>query len=236
MDTATTDLSENVYTTKNGLVIHKHFLPKGEYMTTSSKKEYVFLHHTAGWHNPYNTIDAWGRDDRGRIATEFVLGGPSIRGNDTKYDGEMVQCMPRGGYGWHLGKNGNQLMHVNSVALEICNFGQLKEGKNYVNIPAHPSQVAKTEKFRGFTEWHAYSPKQLEASKKWILYIAERDNIDVRKGLIEQIKKVGAVKAFEFNEDAYYGRVKGMWTHTNTMKEKVDLSPQPALVEMLLSI
>ena len=50
-----------------------------------------------------------------------------------------------------------------------------------------------------------------------------------------EIKKVGA-KAFEFNEDAYYGRVKGMWTHTNTRRDKFDLSPQPKLIDMLLSL
>ena len=58
------------------------------------KKNIASLHHTAGWHNPYNVIKSWGGDSRGRIATEFVLGGQSVKGNDDTYDGEMVQCFP----------------------------------------------------------------------------------------------------------------------------------------------
>ena len=71
--------------------------------------------------------------------------------------------------------------------------------------------------------------------RDWILYVAERDGIDPRRGLVEEIKKHGA-KGFEWNEDAYYGRVKGLWTHTNTRKDKVDMFPQPELIDMLLSL
>jgi hypothetical protein len=67
------------------------------------------------------------------------------------------------------------------------------------------------------------------------LFIAERDNIDVRKGLVEEIKKKGAA-GFEWNENAFYGKVKGMWTHTNTRKDKSDMFPQQELIDMLLSL
>ena len=56
-----TDNSETTYQTSNGLTVHRHMLPPNEYMT-GSKPEYVFLHHTAGWHNPFRTVDHWGRD------------------------------------------------------------------------------------------------------------------------------------------------------------------------------
>ena len=232
----TTDNSERVTELPIGLVIEQYFLPKGEYLDGPTNKEYLFLHHTAGWHNPYKTIDNWGRDTRGRVATEFVLGGQSVKGNDNQYDGVLVQCMPEGAYGWHLGKNGSQHMHKHSVGIEVNNFGYIKDGKTYAGTVAHESQlVTLPEKFRGFTTWHRYSDKQIEVLKNWILYIAERDNIDVRAGLVEEIKKHGA-KGFEFNEDAYYGRIKGMWTHTNTRKDKVDMFPQPELLDMLLSL
>ena len=89
MGIATTDISEQIFKTENNLTIEKHYLPKGEYKVGPTNKEYIFLHHTAGWHNPYNCIDQWGRDDRGAVATEFVLGGPSVKGNDNKYDGKI---------------------------------------------------------------------------------------------------------------------------------------------------
>lgn len=233
MDTDNTSL---IYVTNNGLEVEKYFLPKGEYKPGPTNKEYLFLHHTAGWQNPYKCVDSWGRDSRGAIATEFVLGGQSIKGDNNKYDGKMLQCMPEGAYGWHLGKNGSQHMHTHSVGLEICNFGYIKDGKTYAGTTAHESQIVTLDKeFRGYKTWHRYSDAQIEATRKFILHIAERDGIDVRAGLVAEIKKNG-VAAFEFNEDAYYGRVKGMWTHTNTRKDKTDLFPQQELIDMLLSL
>ena len=233
---ASTDISESVNSDSDDLIIKQSFLPKDEYYPGPTNKDWVFLHHTAGWHNPYNTIKAWAGDTRGRVATEFVLGGPSVRGNDDQFDGELVQCIPTGGYGWHLGQNGSQTMHTNSVGIEVCNFGYIVNGKTYAGTIAHESQIVELPKaFRGHRLWHRYSDKQIEVLKKWILFIADRDNIDVRKGLVEEIKKNGA-GGFEWNENAYYGRVKGLWTHTNTRKDKVDMFPQPELIDMLLSL
>jgi hypothetical protein len=236
MGLATTDSSEQIYTTENGLVIEKYFLPKGEYKNGPTNKEYVFLHHTAGWHNPFRTIDHWGRDSRGAVATEFVLGGQSVKGNDFKYDGKMVQAFPEGAYGWHLGKNGSQHMHTHSVGIEVNNFGYIVNGKTYAGTRVEESQIVTLkESFRGHKTWHKYSDKQIEAIRLWLLWIAERDNIDVREGLPSLIKEKGA-KAFDFNPDAYYGKVKGTWTHTNTRKDKFDMFPQEELLEMLITL
>jgi peptidoglycan hydrolase-like protein with peptidoglycan-binding domain len=232
----TTDNSERVIELPDGLIIEEYLLPKGEYLEGPTNKEYLFLHHTAGWHNPYKTVDNWGRDTRGRVATEFVMGGPSVKGNDETHDGRLLQCIPEGGYGWHLGKNGSQYMHTHSVGIEVCNFGWIKDGKTYAGTSVHESQIVTLpESFRGHKTWHRYSDKQIDVLKKWILYIAERDNIQVTDGLVQEIKKNGA-KGFEFNQDAYDGKIKGMWTHTNTRKDKVDMFPQPELIDMLLSL
>jgi len=236
MGLATTDSSEQIYTTENGLVIEKYFLPKGEYKNGPTNKEYAFLHHTAGWHNPFRTIDHWGRDSRGAVATEFVLGGQSVKGNDNKYDGKMVQAFPEGAYGWHLGKNGSQHMHTHSVAIEVNNFGYIVNGKTYAGTRVDESQIVTLkEPFKGHKTWHKYSDKQIEAIRLWLLWIAERDNIDVREGLPSLIKEKGA-KAFDFNPDAYYGKIKGTWTHTNTRKDKFDMFPQEELLEMLITL
>ena len=236
MGLATTDDSEKTYETETGLTINRYYLPEGEYKVGPTQKEYCFLHHTAGWHNPYKVIDGWSRDSRGAVATEFVLGGQSVRGNDDSYDGVMLQAFPEGGYGWHLGKNGSQHMHTHSVAIEVCNFGWVKDGKTYAGTRVDDSQlVILKEPFRGYRMWHRYSDTQIEALRKWILWIGERDGIDIRKGLPELIKQKGAA-AFEFNHSVFYGREKGLWTHTNTRRDKVDMFPQPELMDMLISL
>jgi hypothetical protein len=224
------------YTSPNGLEVVEYFMPKDEYLSGPIKPEWLFLHHTAGWHNPFNTIKSWDSDKIGKIATEFVLGGPSCKGDDVQYDGVLVQAFPKGSWGYHLGKNGSQTMHKNSVGIEVCNFGYVVDGKTYAGAKVAESEIVKLSKpFRGHTLWHRYSDKQIEVLKKWILWIAERDGIDVRSGLPELIKKKGA-DAFEFNDDAYYGKIKGLWTHTNTRKDKVDMFPQQELLDMLVSL
>jgi hypothetical protein len=234
MGLATTDNTES-RPTPGSLNIKKQFLPKGEYLAGPTKKDWAFLHHTAGWDNPYNTISSWGRDTRGAIATEFVLGGPKITDGSTTWDGELVQAFPTGGYGWHLG-TGNNVMHRNSVGIEVCNFGWLKDGKTYVNTVAHESQIVTLAKpFRGYKTWHRYSDKQIAVLKDWILFIAERDNIDVRKGLPELIKSKG-VDAFDFFDIKYVTNNPGLWSHTNVRKDKVDMFPQQELIDMLLSL
>lgn len=232
-----TDIAEQYYTTSFNQIIHRHFLPKGEYIEGPVTNDYVFIHHTAGWNNPYKTIDSWGRDSRGRVATEFVLGGQNIRNNDDEYDGVMVQAFPEGGQGWHLGKTGSGFMNRHSVGIEINNFGYIKDGKTYAGTTAHEDQICKLkEPFKGYIEWHNYSPAQIEALDLWLRYIAERDSIDIRVGLVQWIKKYGPTKAFEFQEDAYYGKVKGLLTHTNVRRDKFDCYPHPDLIDMLLSL
>jgi len=129
-------------------------------------------------------------------------------------------------------------MNRQSVGIELCNFGYLtSELKTYAGQKAHESQVCKLkEPFKGYSNWHNYSDKQIEELEKWLRYVAERDNIDLRVGLVQWIKKYGPTKAFEFQEDAYRGEVKGLLTHTNVRRDKFDCYPHPKLVEMLLKL
>lgn len=236
MGLATTDLQEQKPAPTAGILeIKRQFLPKGEYLVGPTKKDWLFLHHTAGWENPYNVITSWAKDSRGTIATEFVLGGPKITNGDTRWDGELVQAFPTGGYGWHLG-TGNNVMHRNSVGIEVCNFGWIKDGKTYVNTTAEPTQVVTLSKaFRGHKTWHRYSDKQIQVLKDWILFIANRDNIDVRKGLPELIRQKGA-DAFDVFDIKMCEKTPGLWSHTNVRRDKVDMFPQQELIDMLLSL
>jgi lysozyme family protein len=100
--------------TETNQYFEKKYLDKDEYFAGPTKKQWIFIHHTAGWHNPYNVVSDWNNDTRGKIATEFVIGGQSIKADDEKYDGTIVQSMPQGSYAWHLGI-GNCALHYNSV-------------------------------------------------------------------------------------------------------------------------
>jgi hypothetical protein len=229
-----TDNSENGEI-QSALEILKYHMPKGTYFEGPVKKQWIFLHHTAGWDNPYQVADMWARDNRGNVATEFILGGQSVKNGSTKYDGELIQCFPDGGYGWHTG-TGNSVMHRNSIGIEVCCMGQIVNGKTYVNTPADPSQVVKLAKpFRGYQYWHRYSDEQIRVLKNWILYCSNKYNIDPRVGLVEWVKEKGA-DGFDVLDLAKANSTPGMYSHTNVMKGKVDMFPQQELIDMLLSL
>jgi hypothetical protein len=229
-----TDNAENLEVEK-ALEIKKHYMTPGTYFAGPVPKQWIFLHHTAGWENPYQVADMWARDDRGNVATEFILGGQSVKDGSTKYDGELIQCFPEGGYGWHTG-TGNSVMHRNSVAIEVCCMGQIVNGKTYVNTPANPDQIVKLAKpFRGFQFWHKYSDAQITALKQWILFVAEKYGIDPRVGLVEYVRAKGA-DGFDVFDPARAEKVPGMYSHTNVLRGKVDMFPQQELIDMLLSL
>lgn len=218
------------------LKIEKFYISEDEYLEGQDKPEYIFLHHTSGWHNPFKTVRGWDNDQRGRIGTEFVIGGQSIKGDDLEQDGIVVQAFPPGCWAYHLGRNGSSYMHKNSVGIELCNFGYIKTGKTWAGTTAHPSQIVELKKpFRGYRFWQKYSDKQLEELKKLLIFIGDRDNIDIREGLPSLIRQHG-IQAFDFNKDAFNGEIRGILSHTNTRKDKTDVFPQQELIDMLLSL
>ena len=232
------DSDPNVYVTPNGMVVNRYYLPSNEYVHERYDNEYAFLHHTAGRENPYRVVDSWGRDDRGRVGTEFVLGGISHTTGNTAYNGEMIQAFPEGNFAYHLGAVGSSKMRKASVGLEICSMGYLNSDyRTYVDSKCLISQACKlAEPFKNRVFWNKYSNKQLEQIEKWIEYIGERDEIDMRVGLQQWILKYGPTKAFGFHQDAYDGKVKGLLTHTNVRKDKYDCYPDPGLVDVIMSI
>ena len=129
-------------------------------------------------------------------------------------------------------------MNRHSVGLEICSMGYLTHSnKTYVNSLCQENQVITLEEsFNGYNKWHSYSDAQIKATEKWIKYVGERDQIDIRLGLKQLIQKHGPIKGFGFNLDAHLGKVKGLLTHTNVRKDKSDCYPHPDLVDMILSL
>ena len=233
---------ESEYTTKDGLTIDRQYLDKDEYVRDYGKIEPLgfFIHHTAGWDNPYNTVSNWNRDKRGRVATQYCIGGTNVKGKEAKYDGVVVECFPNNYLGWHLGKVGNFQISKMSGGVELNNFGYLKKKGDkyytYVNTEVESQFVCDLGyKFRGHQYWHAYSDKQIESLRLLILHLRDiYPKMDLVNGLPKLLKDgVAPADAFEFNSDAYNAKQFGLWTHTNVRKDKFDCFPQPELVEML---
>jgi N-acetyl-anhydromuramyl-L-alanine amidase AmpD len=227
--------------------------PVGEQRQT--KKRWIFLHHTRGWENPYRVIDGWAATPLRKVATEFVIGGQNIENTPSAHDGRIVQALPTGTWAWHLGI-GNNAMHRESIGIELCSFGELTKGlivknengrKRIVNLDpsriytftgrvVHPQQVSQlNETFRNFDYYHRYSERQIQALKQLLHFIAQRDNIDIRAGLPELIRRDGA-KAFDKLDRQMCNNRPGIWSHTNLISYKLDTHPQPELIQMLTEL
>lgn len=235
---------QSEYTTEDGLVIDRVYLDKDQYVRDYGKIEPLgfFIHHTAGWDNPYNTVRHWNNDSRGRVATQYCIGGSNVKGK-TKHDGVVVECFPNNYLGWHLGKVGSFQISKLSGGVELNNFGYLtkKNGKfyTYVNTEVKPEYVCDLGyKFRGHQYWHAYTEKQLESLRLLILHLKRiYPKMDLVNGLPKLLKNgVHPRDAFEFNKDAYYAKQFGLWSHTNVRKDKFDCFPQPELVDLLVNL
>ena len=236
MEKMDTDLSV-IIKPKESLDIKDYYLPKREYINGKYNNDYIVLHHTAGYDNPKAVVDCWAQDSLGRVATEFVIDGQRYTDGRSIYDGQIVRTYPEGNQGYHIGASGSSYMNIHSVGIELCNMGWVKNGKTYTGSIVRPDQIVSLkEPFRGYINWHKYTTKQIEVLRDLLLYVANRDNIDLHTGIYKWIKTEGAMKAFDFHQDAYSGKVKGLITHANIRKSKYDVSTQPELIDMILTL
>ena len=240
--------------------IRQYPLPEGEYVKEITSKEWIFLHHTAGRHNPEKVIDQWATDQRGRVGTHYVIGGlPSwadaqnLQEGEREWDGKILQAIKDEYWGYHLGAVKSSRMHKGSISIEICSAGFLNErdGKFYTwyGAEVHASQVARLqESYKGHKYYHKYSHAQIQATKALLLLLADKHGIDLKSGIQEMLKKStrpgasqyypvpGGPDAFNYNEDANLGKIKGVLTHGQVRKDKSDIFPQPEMIDMLLKL
>jgi hypothetical protein len=222
--------------------IERYHLPEGEYVKSESAKKYIFLHHTAGRHNPYRVVDEWAKDQRGRIGTNYVIGGlpagadlNNLTAEQKKFNGKIIQAIDDKYWGYHLGPNGSSYMTKHSLSIEICSAGilTLKAGKYYTwyGEVVHPSQVeVLPTPFRGSMYYHKYSPAQLDAVEALLRHLSEKHEINLKDGM----QRLGAQNMFEFQQSAWSGNITGLLSHTNVRKDKSDVFPQPELVRMIM--
>lgn len=239
---ATTDLSE----ISNDPTIEEYLLPSDEYIREKTPKKCIFIHHTAGWDNPFAVVDSWAADTRGRIGTHYVIGGINFKTGDNKYDGQIVNCIPEDYWAYHLGgyqSHGiSPTMQRQSIGIEICNFGYLTKKSNGTFV-TYTGQIVPTEyvcdlgySFRGYQYWHKYTDLQLYSLEYLIKSLANKYDIDITKGLQERLLTETHADAFATYNDAITGRVFGILSHTSVRKDKTDCSPQPNLINLLTSL
>lgn len=240
--------------------IQQYPLPEGEFVKEVTHKEWIFLHHTAGRHNPKKVIDQWATDQRGRVGTHYVIGGipcgadaSNLKDDEAEWDGKILQAIKDEYWGYHLGAVKSSKMHKGSISIEICSAGYLteKEDKFYTwyGAEVHPSQVVRLDtSYKDHKYYHKYSDAQIKAVKALLLLLSDKHDINLKSGIHEMLKttsKHGASQyypvpgnptVFNYNEDANMGKIKGVLTHGQVRKDKSDIFPQHEMISLLLSL
>jgi len=204
----------------------KMFLKRGQYRHTTSVKSGVCLHHTAGGSLAENVVNVWNGDDRGRVATHFIVGGK----------GEIVQAMPLQCWGHHIlmervGLKNDIQINSGYVGIEICNWGYLdKVGNSFYNYKGGVMRPVEVETlqapFMGKLHWHKYTDAQVQSVR---LILAQLKEL---YGFIYESLPLDATW-LELDKRAQEGK-RVLTTHTNFEgKYKADCSPQKAFFKMI---
>ena len=238
---------------QSGLMIYDNLLSDyyNEYIKKETQKDTIWLHHTAGGSRPDWTIGGWEKDfqkdkngvvilDKNgnakplKVGTHFVIGRKSSTTGDSLWDGKILKAVDDIYWSYHLGINTkSEELNSKSLSIEICNYGQLTLAKdsrfyNYVNKPILDEEVVELETpFRGYKYYEKYTDAQLESTRKLILHLKDRWNIEIDKEIYDK-------DWFEYNDKWF--STGGLRTHTQVRKDKFDMSPQPNLIQMLNSL
>lgn len=240
------------YIGDNGLTIYDCLLTDEEYVKKQTKKNTIWLHHTAGGSRPDWTIGGWEkdylRDTNGnpvidangnpkplRVGTNFVIGRKSSSTSDILWDGRIMRAIDDRYWAYHLGINHRNSEELNSksISIELCNYGPLTLNKNglflnYVNKVVSEKDVVELDKpFRGYKYWERYTEKQLDSLSKLITYLQNRWEIEIERGIYDESW---------FNYDEKWFTTGGLRSHTQVRRDKFDLFPQKELIEMLNSL
>jgi hypothetical protein len=186
--------------------INKHNLSDGEYFPNATPKDTIYLHHTEGSHRPDLTIDYWDKDrnstgNKVRVSTAYVIGGISTRNQDDSYDGKIYEAFDPSYWSHHLGiKNkNNTFLNQKSIAIEICNYGILSktsDGRFFNSVKCEVPKKFVTEldnPFRGSLYYHSYTTAQIESLRKLLIYLSDKFEIDIKRGIPREIEKSNLV-------------------------------------------
>lgn len=207
-----------------------------EYVKETAPKKQIYLHHTAGNSSGVSTFRQWNADSRGRIATCVCISGKGAK----EGDGRIVQGFSSKYWAYHLGAkkaifDGYDLQYQRldkiSIGIEICAWGQLEErnGKyyNYVNKEVAKEDVCTLdEPYKKHIHFHRYTDEQIRSVENLLKYWGEHYGIplDYRPEDMWDVS-MNALKAVE-----------GVYTHNSVRKDKIDIFPQPEMIEMLKSL
>lgn len=208
-----------------------------QYFKSEENKVQIYLHHTAGGPSAINTAQGW-KSDNSRIATAFVIAG-NVNSRNEK-DGDIIQCFGSKYWSYHLGLKAEMFnvmklpyrkLDSTSIAIEVCNWGQLTQKSdgtfvNYFNKPVPAEEVTTvTHPFKGFSHYHRYTDAQIASLRDLLIYLCDK----------YQISKAYHPDIFDITPRAFRGE-NGIFTHNSVRNDKWDIYPCLRMIGMLSAL
>jgi N-acetyl-anhydromuramyl-L-alanine amidase AmpD len=197
--------------------------PKDQYYQEECHKKTIILHHTASGRGVEGDYRSW------LVTTEHVATSHLIG-----WDGKVYQLYNSKFWAHHIGSTtaNNRELNQQAIGIEIDSWGGLtydidkKVFKSYTGQVVAPENVIEYPKsFRGYRFFEKYTPVQIEAVRKLMLFWGHAYGIDLT-----------------YNPDMWdmcdraIQVAPGVWTHVTYRKDKSDLHPQPEMIAMLQSL
>lgn len=202
--------------------IKKIPLKADQYYPQAQNKKHIICHHTAGG-SATSSIADWASNPA-RIATAYVI----------DRDGSIYEAFDAKYWSYHIGA-GIKSLEQSSIGIEICSYGALEEkgGKlfTYTGKEMAPEKAIKLDtafrpgpKYKGLY-WEKYTDQQIAALKLLLPYLLDRFKITMqpdRKNFWEYVDPKTLPP--------------GIYSHTTLRRDKIDIFPQPSLVELVYGL
>lgn len=193
--------------------IKKIPLKSDQYYPVKQEKKYIFCHHTAGG-SAASSIAHWAADPQ-HIATAYII----------DRDGTIYETYPPEYWAYHLGVKGlPNTLEKQSIGIEICSYGQLKNDKTYTGKTIPKEKQVKVD-WRGYEYYEAYTPEQIASLKLLLPYLIDRFKIQLQPD---------RKNFYEYQDPKTLPP--GIYSHTTVRKDKVDIFPQKEIVELVQNL
>ena len=193
--------------------IEQYPLPDGEYVKQETAKKWIFIHHTAGRHNPYKVIDQWAKTKSGTMHRGSISIEICSAGRLTKRDGKY--------YTWY-----NSEVHPD----QVCTLDHTYKGQLYF----HKYSAKQIESLKALlillSEKHG-----IDLHVGVISELSKLGAGPTPYGVAKP-NPADLGRAFEYSDLACSGKVQGLLTHGQVRTDKDDVQPQTELINMLLTL
>ena len=193
--------------------IIKKYLDNNQYYTRRYKKEFIFVHFTAG--TTASGAISWWNQTRAMIGTAFVIDA------------------------YHLGLKETSYLDKHSIGIEIVSPGPVRrDGGKFMFYPLWPNKnfkkeipkdrvVELEEEWRGHKYYHKISNAQCKALKELIIKLVKDFDIKLQDSSQDWN---------EYNEKVITERLSGIWAHTTVRKDKMDMPPQVEVMNVIREV